>query len=91
MPATIDGYRCKLINKILFADSQEQVQRFIDAALKGLKENKLEDHSINRFLDKTIQSLEDFNPFDYNARQWANIQMSKIVFNRLKSSAAVGV
>ena len=86
MPATIDGYRCKLINKILFAASQDEVQRFIDAALRGLKEHKVHDHIINRFLDKTIASLEDFNAFDCSSNQWANIHMSKIVFNRIKSS-----
>lgn len=86
MPATINGYRCKLINKILFATSQDEVQRFIDAAIKGLKEHKVHDYIISRFLDKTVQNLEDFNPCDYNAQQWANIQMSKIIFNRIKTS-----
>lgn len=86
MPATIDGYRCKLINKILFATSQEEVQRFIDAALKGLKDHNADDKIINGFLDKTIGSLEDFNVYDCSANQWSNIHMSKIVFNRIKSS-----
>ena len=50
MPETIDNYRCKLINKILFADSQEQVQRYIDVAVKGLNENKVDPYVINKFL-----------------------------------------
>ena len=86
MPATIDGYRCKLINKILFAASQDEVQRFIDAAFKGLKEHKVHDHIINRFLEKTMTSLEDFNVFDCSSNQWSNIHMSKIVLNRIKLS-----
>ena len=85
MPVAIDAYRCKLINKILFANSKYEVHRFIDAAIKGLKEHKVHDYIINRFLDKNIQSLEDFNLCDYNTQQWANIQMSKIIFNRIKT------
>jgi hypothetical protein len=87
MPLTIDGYCCKLINKILFAGSQEDVQRSIDAAVKGLKDHKVNEYIIDRFVDRAIQSLNDFNPFDNNAQQWSNIQMGKIVFNRIKSSA----
>lgn len=86
MPATIDDYRCKLINKILFATSQDEVQRFIDATVKGLKERNPDDHILDRFLDKTIGSLEEFNPFDCSATQWSNIHMSKIFFNRIKTS-----
>ena len=87
MPETIDNYRCKLINKILFADSQELVQRYIDVAVKGLKENNVDPYVINNFLEKIIENLEGFNPLDSNPQQWANIKMSKIIFNRLKSSA----
>jgi len=44
MSQTITEYRCKLINKILFARSQEEVRRIIDAAVRGLREHRLNGH-----------------------------------------------
>ena len=86
MSENITDYRCKLLNKILFAESQNDVQILIDAAIEGLKQHKVDNYIFDRFLDKTIQNLEEFNPGDYNAQQWANIHMSKIVFNRIRIS-----
>ena len=88
MPATIDDYRRKLINSLLFAGPQHEIQTFIYTAIKELKEHKVHNYIIKRFVDKTIQNLEEFSPFDYNAQQWANIKMSKIVLNRFKISIA---
>lgn len=86
MPESIDDYRCKLINKLLFAEPQHEIQTCIYAAIKELKEHKVHNYIIKRFLDKTIQSLQDFNPGDYDSQQWTNIKMSKIVLNRFKTS-----
>lgn len=85
MSETIIEYRCKLINKILFAESRYQVQKYIDTAVKGLKENKVHDYTIKSFIEKALDNLNEFNPFDCNARQWANVQMGKIFLNRIKS------
>jgi len=86
MTQTIDDYRCKLINKVLFAGSQKEVRRFIDAAMKGLEEHKVNGHIVARFVDKVISDLEQFNPLDYDAQQWANIKMARILFNKIKHS-----
>jgi len=93
MPATIDGYHSKLINKILFANSPHEVQTFIYAAIKGLNEHKVHNYIIKRFLDKTVENLKDFNQgdYDYNAQQWNNIKTSKIVINRIKASISKAV
>ena len=86
MPATIDACCCKLTNKLLFADSQDEIQTFIYTAVKELKEHKVHNYIIRRFLDKTIESLEDIKPCDNHSQQYANIKMSKIALNHFKTS-----
>ncbi len=84
MSLSLDEYRCKLINKILCAGSQEEVKRFCDAAMKGLENHKVNGHIAVRFVEKMISELERFNPMDKDAQQWSNILMAKIQFNRIK-------
>ena len=84
MSLSLDEYRCKLINKILLAGSQEEVKRFCAAAIKGLEQHKVHGHFILRFLDKVISELEKFNPMNKDAQQWSNITMARIYFNRVK-------
>jgi hypothetical protein len=86
MSITIDDYRCKLINKILFATSQDEVKRFIAAAMKGLHQHKVNGHIVARFIDKMLQHLEDFNHTDHNAQQCNNIKLAKTGFSEIKSS-----
>lgn len=87
MPITLNDYRCKLINKILFAASQEEVGSFIDAAMKGLEENKVNGHIVYRIVNMLIYDLEQFNPMDKNAQQWSNIKLARTLFNKLKTSS----
>ena len=84
MPLSLDEYRCKLITKISFAGSQDEVKRFCDAAMKGLEHHKVNGHIVARFVNKTISELEQFNPMKKDAQQWSNIQMARIHFNRIK-------
>jgi hypothetical protein len=85
MSLSLDEYRTKLVNKILFASSQEEVKRFIDTALKALEQNKVNGHIITRFIEKIISELELFNPMKKEAQQWSNIKMALILFNRIKN------
>ncbi|MGE5107105.1 MAG: hypothetical protein ACM3H8_06155 [Sphingobacteriales bacterium] len=84
MTLSLDEYRNKLINKILFACSQEEVRRFCHAAMKGLEQHKVNGHIATRFADKIIKELEQFDPVNKNAQQWSNIKMAKIEINRIK-------
>lgn len=84
MSLTLNEYRAKLITKILFAGSQEEVKRFIDTAIKALENNKVNGHIIARFVDKIIKELNLFNPMNKDAQQWSNITMGKILFNRIR-------
>lgn len=89
MPLSLDEYRCKLINKILFAGSQGEVKRFCDAAMNGLEHHKVNGHIVVRFVDKVISELEKINPMKKDAQQWSNIQMARIQFNRIKQQINV--
>ena len=86
MPATIDACCCKLTNKLLFANSQDEVQTIIYTAVKELKEHKVHNYIIRRLLDTTVENLQDFKPCDYHSQQYANIKMSKIALNHFKTS-----
>ena len=84
--STIDECRSRLINQILFTTSQDEIQSFIYAAVKSLKENKVHTYIIRRFIDKTLEKLNEFNPHDHNSQQFANVKLSKIVLNKFKTS-----
>ena len=84
MSLSLDEYRTKLINKILLAGSQDEVKRFIDAAIKALEQNKVNGHIVGRFVDKITSEIDLFNPIDKNAQQWSNIKIAKIQLFRVK-------
>ena len=86
MPETIAEYRSKLINQILLANSQDEMQTFIYTAITELKKRKVQKYLIRRFIDKTMDNLNDYDLSDNNSQQSANIKMSKNVFNQFKSS-----
>lgn len=83
MTLQLDEYRAELINRILFAVSQEQVKGFIDEAMKSMEEKKINKHIITRFINKMISDLGSFNPMNKEAQQWANIKSAKIMLNRI--------
>jgi hypothetical protein len=85
MSLSLDEYRIKLINRILLADSQEEVKQFIDATVISLEQNKVNEHIITQFINKITSELSSFNPMLKNAQQWSNIRIAKIVFNRIKN------
>ena len=92
MSLSLDDFRTKLINKILFATSQEEVKSFIDTAIKYLEQQKVNGHIVVRFVDKISSELDWFNPMNKDAQQWSNIKIAKIMFIRIKNkfNAPVG-
>ncbi len=84
MSLSLTEYRIKLITKIMFASSQNEVKRYIDASVKSLEQNKLNGHIITRFTDKMLDELESFSPLNKEAQQWSNIKMARICFNQIK-------
>lgn len=84
MSLSLDDFRCKLMDKIILAGSQQDVKRFCDGAMKGLEHHQVNGHIVVRFVDKMISDLDQFSPIGQDAQQWSNIQMAKIQFNRIK-------
>ena len=84
MSLSLTDYRSKLITKIMFAGSQEEVKRFIDTAMKSLEQQISDEYTIACFVNKTIDELELFSPMNNQALQWSNIKMARISFNKIK-------
>ena len=80
-----DEYKAKLITKILFAASQEEVKRFIDTAMRSLEQNTVSIGATSGFVEKMSNDLALFNPMNKDAQQWSNIKMAIILFNRIRS------
>ena len=85
MSLSLTDYRSKLITKIMFSNSQEEVKRYIISATKSLEKHKLNGHLITQFVDKTMDELAMFVPMNKDSHQWSNIQMAKIQFTRIKA------
>ena len=84
MTLSLDEYRFKLVNTILLANSQQEVKRFSDDAMKELMHHKIEGPRITQFLDRILGDLGEFTPMNKDSQQWSNIKMAIIHFNRLK-------
>lgn len=84
MPILLHELSVKLINKILFAASQQEVKNFISTDIKILEQQKRGKELIGQFVKKVISELESFNPLKQDAQQWSNIKMARIIFNRVK-------
>ena len=84
MPLGSDEYRCKLINNLLFASSHDEVKELVDDGVQELRNHEANGHIVIRFVNKTIEQLEQFNPLNKNSQQWSNIKMARIYLNRIK-------
>lgn len=84
MSLSLEEYSAKLINNILMASSQVEVQRYIESAIKQLEKTNINGHIILRFVDKITAKIDLFNPMNKDAQQWSNISFAKILFNRIK-------
>jgi len=85
MSLSLNEHKTKLINKILFASSQAEVQNYSAQAIKALGLKKVDECIIVDFVDKLICELDSFNPMNKDAQQWSNISMAKIIFKRYKN------
>lgn len=72
MAKNLDDYRCKLISKIMQAPSTDHVTRFFNAAIKSLKEHKVNGYVTKRFLDKIELELDSIQPDNLSNQQLYN-------------------
>ena len=86
MALTLNEYSRELVNKILLACSQAEVKRFINTGLKELGTPGINGYFIIKFLDQAIDDLNEFSPMNYEAQQWANIKMARIILSKARRS-----
>ena len=84
MSLSLDEYRCKLINKILLADTLTEAKRYCDAAMKGFVLHKVNRHIVARFVGRMLSELDSYNQAKMENQHWNNLQMAKIYFKVIK-------
>ncbi|MFZ1370460.1 MAG: hypothetical protein WAR78_08755 [Ferruginibacter sp.] len=84
MAITLNEYRDELIDKILFAETQDEVKQLIDTVMKTMEQHAVNGIITERFLNKMSGRLQTFNPMNENAQQWSNITTAKVELNRIK-------
>lgn len=89
MTLSLNDYRMKLIGKILFAASQEEVKRYIGGAMKALQQRKVNGPIIARFVDKIMRELDLFIPLKTGGQPWRNITRAKLLFRGQKQITAI--
>lgn len=72
MAKNLDDYRCKLISKILQASTTDHVTRYFNAAIKSLKEHKVNGYVQKRFLDKIELELDSIRPDELSTQEMNN-------------------
>ncbi len=77
MAICLEDYRCKLITKIAASDSEQQVKRYLDAAIKGLQSHRVNGHITLRFLARVEHELNQYRPEDVSALRWKIIEAGK--------------
>lgn len=84
MPFSLNDSGKALINKILVAESQQEVKLSIDNLLGKMKQRTDPAANVAGFVDTTIHHLENLNPMDKDAMQWSNIKMARIHLQHIK-------
>ena len=84
----LDDYRHKLVEKILAADSYEQIKRFLLTAVKSMKEHDVHAHLISRFIDKTLNQLHGISLPGEDIRRELNVKYAKSQLELIKQRRA---
>jgi hypothetical protein len=88
MARTLDDYRRKLMDKIIFSSCTDDVLRFSDTAVRSLNDHRVHSYIIIRFIDKTIRDLEEFAPLCIDENQRRNIRSAVDHFRQLRKRLA---
>lgn len=86
MREALDKFKTQVIDDILLAPSQEEVQKTIIAAMETLQEGKVEEKMIHEFVDMISHQLNWFSPLNKDAQQWSNITTARVMLNRWKQA-----
>jgi hypothetical protein len=86
MREALDKFKTQVIDDILHAPSQQEVQATINAAIATLQEGKVEEKMIHEFVDMISYQLQWFSPMNKDAQQWSNITTARVMLNRWKQA-----
>ncbi len=86
MALQLEEYRTELINKLLLAVSQEETKDLIDTVISKMQRHRVNNDMLCHFAEQVISELKLFNPMKKQAQQWSNIQLAKVLFNRIKKN-----
>ena len=82
MPHTFDAYSTNLVNDILWASSQEEVNDLIAATMIVIEQKETDLLKRVALVERLKDELSLFNPFNKDAQQWSNITLARILVNR---------
>ena len=77
MKTSLDKFRAKLIIKMLYAGSFQELKRFVDAALNALKKGTPDISTVTTFIDKVLHQLEFIASLTTNPVELGNITKAK--------------
>lgn len=82
MPHTFDAYSTNLVNDILWASLQEEVNDLIAATMIVIEQKETDLLKRVALVERLKDELSLFNPFNKDAQQWSNITLARILLNR---------
>jgi hypothetical protein len=88
-PLSPDAYRSKLLQRILLAQSEEEVRRSIDEAMQALQTHRVHGHAILRFVEIIISEFESFDSTHTNSQQCNNIALSLALLESVRQRLVV--
>lgn len=84
MAADVEGYSQALIERILNASTQEEVQCLCDASVAWLEKRKMKAQYVHDFAAYSINALNRYTPINSGIEQWSSITAAKIFLYRIK-------
>ena len=74
MAISFARFKEKLVNKVLFAESDRAAQRYIHAALKAMVHKKVHGFIVFRFIESVNRQLHHCKTPEMPLQQWINIR-----------------
>ncbi len=87
---SLDDYRHKLVDKVINAESCEQVKRYLVAAVGSLEKQEVGQLLISRFIDKSINQLTGLGLLETGIKAGLNIQYAKAQLEITKRNVEKG-
>ncbi len=84
MPISLDKYRAKLVIRILYSLSAQDAGKYIQRTVLLLKRKNLATDTIQSFVDKIINQLENVHQVTTDKFKWQNIAIALLALAEIK-------